>query len=629
MQILICLCVMAVAAGIGIAVFAYTHRGHADIKNADVLKHSDVVEHVNRRIIEMINENAFNARDDIEYELIKRRRERYETAVHNCVYCIDKDKIIVKEIIVEILKELFKSEEDFYKVYPFNSPAIEPMWMFEILIEKLFPVHKKDSLSYIIKKYDLDRSRKEIEDGESVSYFIDEQDLLRVYQAEVTEPLTYHEALTVAATLVYEDIFGADRIDTLRALAIDGLNIGASGSVMENGNTTPEGMKWKAPRSVWINYSGKYIHLTFFNLGDAGRVQRIVQLLARYNNPGQLTEKRTYLVNTMYDKSRILAVRPPAGEYWAMFIRKFNIKKPTLHSLICPVQKDAMGNPIIDENGEPVPLYTNTQLPENMITLAMQGQVTTGFTGRQSSGKTTMMIAAISAADARLTLRILEMAPEMYLREVYPRRNIFSVAETVWTTAAELQDALKKSDAAISIVGEVATDIIAARMLQMGQVSAIYTIFSHHAIEAEFLVESITNSVVAASNGAATYDTVLPQVVDVIKLDVHLDFDVDGNRYIERITEICRKPDPTYPERLPGEPVDEYQVRLTKRYYEITTTEKRFYTHNILVFDKNTWEYKPVEWVSRELTEHIFKCLPRDSVDYWRSWVLQNFGGVA
>ena len=59
------------------------------------------------------------------------------------------------------------------------------------------------------------------------------------------------------------------------------------------------------------------------------------------------------------------------------------------------------------------------------------------------------------------------MAPEMYLREIYPQRNILSVQETPTVTAAELQDALKKSDAALSIVGEVATDIIAARMIQM------------------------------------------------------------------------------------------------------------------------------------------------------------------
>ena len=73
----------------------------------------------------------------------------------------------------------------------------------------------------------------------------------------------------------------------------------------------------------------------------------------------------------------------------------------------------------------------------------MVGRVTCAFTGRQGTGKTTAMVASIAYIDARLTLRILEMAPEMYLRERYPDRNVYSVAETQYVSAAELQDALK------------------------------------------------------------------------------------------------------------------------------------------------------------------------------------------
>ena len=66
------------------------------------------------------------------------------------------------------------------------------------------------------------------------------------------------------------------------------------------------------------------------------------------------------------------------------------------------------------------------------------------------------------------------MAPELYLRELYPSRNILSLQETNTVSAAECQDALKKSDAAVSIVGEVATDSIAARMIQMGMTASIF-----------------------------------------------------------------------------------------------------------------------------------------------------------
>ena len=44
-------------------------------------------------------------------------------------------------------------------------------------------------------------------------------------------------------------------------------------------------------------------------------------------------------------------------------------------------------------------------------------------------------------------------------------------------------------------------DIIAARMIQMGQVASIFTIFSHHANRTVDLVHALTNSVVSASGG--------------------------------------------------------------------------------------------------------------------------------
>ena len=295
-----------------------------------------------------------------------------------------------------------------------------------------------------------------------------------------------------------------------------------------------------------------------------------------------------------------------------------------------------MGYTVIDREANKLKLpkhkYVNAQLPMNLVKLLMRGQVTTAFTGRQGSGKTTMMVAAISQVDARFNIRVLEMAPEMYLREIYPQRNILSVQETPTVTAAELQDALKKSDAALSIVGEVATDIIAARMIQMGQVASIFTIFSHHANRTVDLVHALTNSVVAASGGTATPATVEPQIIDVIKVDTHLDYDVMGNRYIERITEIIRLDSIPYPDREPGESLEEYKVRLDKEYYTRRTDRKTFDTRDVMVFDRNTFTYdvardengNPV-FFSPELTRHIFSRIPLDEVDKWKGWVLENW----
>ena len=215
-------------------------------------------------------------------------------------------------------------------------------------------------------------------------------------------------------------------------------------------------------------------------------------------------------------------MRPPASEYWAVFIRKFTLSDSSLPALI-------------DK-----PYVNDAFLAINLVMYLMMGQITCGFTGRQGAGKTVMMTAAVKYIDPRYTIRVLEMAPEMYLREFTQREIFCPYKKRIMYLLSELQDALKKSDAAVSIVGEVATDPIAARMIQMGQVASIFTIFSHHANVAEQLIYAIRNSLVNAGGFSGNMITAEQQVIDVIRVDIHLNYTTDGRRYIERISEIVR-----------------------------------------------------------------------------------------
>ena len=629
MQVLICLGILIVFVVILFVKYTLDQASRMDIKDEDTLTHQAVVDKVVKRLADLMKEDPTAGKDDIEYRAIRARRNRMIEAMTQCINGIDKDKIIVKELITSVLQEIFPTQEALYKIYPLNSFAIEPWWQFEILMERLYPKYKKGSLAYLIKQYNWDQVRYNIEDGTVPSYNVSIEDLQFAYDREITTPLTFREALSVVTTIIYSEYKGMGIIDTLRTMNIDGFNIGTSGSIM-NTNLDDAALDWRASRSVWVYFQGKYLHFQFLNFGSEGEVRRVVQLIARYNNPGPLTEKRGYLVNTMYDKSRVLALRPMASEYWAVFVRKFVLSSHTLEALIDPVYKNpATNESLLDDHGNVKHKYKNADLPMELIKLLMRGQVTTGFTGRQGSGKTTMMVAAISQVDARFNIRVLEMAPEMYLREIYTQRNILSVQETNTVSAAELQDALKKSDEALSIVGEVATDVIAARMIQMGQVASIFTIFSHHANRTIDLVNAITNSIVSASGGSSTPATVEPQVIDVIKVDCHLDYDVNGNRYIERITEIIRLDSQPYPDQLPNESLEAYQVRLNKEYYTRQTDRLTFTTRDVMVFDPHTFTYdvarddngNPV-FFSAELTKHIFSRLPVDEVDKWKTWCM-------
>lgn len=615
-------------------ILAYNKRRFARIEaeRREKLTLDGLLSIIKQELVDMLKDDTIYGKTGEEWERMYRRQKRITRAMKDCVYGIEKDKIIVKDLIKGRIQEHCQDDDTLDDVLDLNNPNIDPMIKFEIMAYYLRkdPKIGKGVIDYLFKKYHVDDVKYEIEEGHTPHYRWNRSELEYMYQQEIAPrgEIPYLDKLEIFSTLLYEKYKGFGCVDTLRDLQIDGLNFGTSGSVLADilnkGRDVP-----KATASVWIYFHGKYIHAEFFDFHSQHEMRRVVQLICRYNNPGPLTEKRGYLVNNMYDQSRVLAVRPPVAESWAVFIRKFDLGGAmNLRKLIDPLVMDPnTKKPAIDENGQPKHKYKHAEIPYRTIEYLMMGQVTCGFTGRQGSGKTTMMKYALGSADARLTLRILEMTAELYLREVFTGRNILSLQETQWCTPSELQDALKKSDAAISIVGEVATDAVAARMIQMGQVASIFTIFSHHANRTEDLVQALTNSIVASSHGAATPDTVEPQVIDVIKVDVHLDYDVQGNRYIERITEIVRTENNIqYVDVDKGNPT--YSAAANQRiFFEKTTDAKRFVTRNILHFNIRTWEYETDQFFSTALTNHILSRLPAEYVDefiefaekYWRT----------
>lgn len=552
-----------------------------------------VLEIVKNEIVDILNTDYSLSLSDEEFERMYKRKARLNDALKNCVYGIDSAKILVIDLIRSILVERVPPEKVSWLLGLQEGMEPSNHVKFEILMYKYKKRYGKQALAKWIEKYDLAREKPATfqDRQQDQAYYITEEELDMTYKAENFE-LTIDEQYDILAILVYQQYKGFGILDTLREMDINGFNCGTSGSILSATNKLARG-EFRASKSVWLYYQGKYIHLRFMDFGSEEELKRIIQLLIRYGNPGPLTAKRGYLVNTMYDKSRILALRPPASEYWAVFVRKFTLSDVSPEALII---KD----------------YTKRgDLPVQLIEFLMRGMITCAVTGRQGSGKTTLMSSIIRYIDPRYTIRVLEMAPELYLRELYPTRNILSVQETTTVTAAELQDALKKSDAAVSIVGEVATDEVAARMIQMGQVASLFTIFSHHANTAKDLVLALRNSLV--NSGAFNNMQVAEkQVLDVVKVDIHLDYTPDGKRYIERITEIVPLPEGVpYPEYDPNDPVNSMN-KITREFYQRTTDRVGFYTHDILRYDLETHTYYTVDRFSPALEEKIRKNLGKE-----------------
>lgn len=576
-----------------------------DVEQSDKLTVDKLLDIVKYSLADLVKEENFSGLADEEFESMYKRRARIQDAMRNCVYGIDSAKLIVQDLIRSIIADLLKTEADILEVYDFKANFLEPRIKFEILMYFYKKTFGKDALAEMMNEYNLARDRYEIEEKTQASYLIMDSDIDMIY-AEKKFELSYPVMLDLLSIMIFQKYKGFGVIDTLREMNINGFNCGTSGSIL-SALLNKDKKIMKAPRSVWLYFNGKYIHLRFLTFHSEEELRRVVQLLCRYNNPGPLTEKRGFLVNTMYDKSRVLAMRPPASEYWAVFVRKFTLSDSSLPALI-------------DK-----PYVNKAFLAINMVMYLMMGQITCGFTGRQGAGKTVMMTAAVKYIDPRYTIRVLEMAPEMYLRELYPERNILSVQETEFVSAAELQDALKKSDAAVSIVGEVATDSIAARMIQMGQVASIFTIFSHHANVAEQLIYAIRNSLVNAGGFSGNMITAEQQVIDVIRVDIHLNYTTSGRRYIERISEIIRLdvsiPYPEYDVNNPLHSMNE----ITKEYYNRQTDRKTFTTRDILKYNLETDTYETFEWFSADLTQKMLDVMPLDKVKEFKKFILDNW----
>ena len=566
-----------------------------------------ILEAVKQEMVEIIKEDYSLGLSDAEFNALYKRKARINDALRNCVYGIDNAKVIVIELIRGFIADNVP-KSNVTEILGL-SEGLEPSdhVKFEIMMYRFKKRYGKRALPEWMDKYNFARERTATgaERERDQSYFITIEDLYMAYDNEAIH-LTIDEQIDVLAVLVYQMYKGFGIIDTLREMDINGFNMGTSGSILSN-VTKQTDPTMKAISSVWVYYKGKYIHFRFMNFGHEDECKRIIQLLIRYGNPGPLTAKRGYLVNTMYDKSRILALRPPASEYWAIFIRKFGLSDVSPRAL---VEKEWV---------------KRADIPLQLMEFLIRGQITCACTGRQGSGKTTMMSSIIRFVDPRYTIRVLEMAPELYLRELYPTRNILSLQETTTVTAAELQDALKKSDAAVSIVGEVATDVIAARMIQMGMTASLFTIFSHHANTASDLVLTLRNSLVNAG-GFNNMSTAERQVIEVVKCDIHLDYTPDGKRFIERISEIVPLAEGIpYPDYDPKNKEDSMNI-ITKEYYSRSTDRVSFYTHDIMRYDLKTDTYYCIDRFSQELEDRIRYNLGDDLRPLFDKFMLDNWG---
>lgn len=538
-----------------------------------------------------LSEEEFERRKNVKYELKK--------ALKGAGYADKNDKKYVKTLMFDLLRNNYKvNENNINNAINFNNfDDLTPQDKFEILLYQYEKQYNADALTEIITKYSLDYP-KFVFDKKVPSYVITAKEISDIFEKEITEDgLSFDDKLSIVVQRIYQEYKGFSVVDEIRDMNIDGVSGGVSGippSFMDQISDMQDYLNQmqdhKIPMSydsVWIFYKGKATYLEFLSFGSEAELKRVCQNIYKYNNPGQLSESVGYKVNEMKDGSRVVVLRPNFSESWAFFVRKF--APPTL---ISPEQL------LIHKNKENV---------IELLKYLIRGARVTAITGEQGCGKTTLLMAIMKFLYPTITIRVQEMAFELHLRRIYPYNNILSLRETDTITGQEGLDVQKKTDGGVNILGEVATDPVAAWMIQMAQVASKFTLFTHHAKTFPNLITSLRNSLlkIGMFNNEEVAEV---QVVNVINFDIHLKRGTDGTRYIERITE-CIPLETTYNYNDDYRKVDDVNKKMdlfmdnAVEYFK-HMTQTSHYTY------KNIVEFRDGEYVfANPITEENIKAM--------------------
>ena len=545
-----------------------------------------MIEFVKKRLDEITKVNLYDIGLS-EEELKRRKNKKYELkkALKGCTYGDVNDKKYVKELIFDLLQnEYGVTESNISKSIPFDIPSLlTAQDKFDILIY----MYKKDfgyeALTELIKKYNL-AELKYVEGETKPSYVITSKEIEDIYEKE-NQTLGFADKLSVVVQRIYQHYKGYSSIDEVRDMNIDGISGGVSGLpesflsqvAQTDGDYLVQVTEHKVPRacdSIWIFFQGKSIRLAFLSFGTEAELKRVCQNIYKYNNPGQLSDTNGYKINEMKDGSRVVVVRPSFSETWAFFVRKFDVKRSTLEQWF-------KGEPGSDESIE-------------LLKYLVKGARIISITGEQGCGKTTMLMGMIENIYETMNIRVQETAFELHLRKIYPTRNILTFRETDTISGQEGLDVQKKTDGSVNIIGEVATDPVAAWMIQAAQVASKFTLFTHHAKTFPNLVTALRNSMlrIGQFNNEKTAEE---QVVQVLNFDIHLTKDFRGKRYVERITEcipVEEKNEYTFDHRkektLEGK-FDKFFDNATHYFEKIT--DKKLYTY------RNILEYVDGEYI--------------------------------
>lgn len=487
-------------------------------------------------------------------------------------------KMFVVDYIEDLLQRKFEvNEETINYAIPFNKvDELTSEYKFMILLHIYKKKFDMDAISQLITRNKLDRPLGE---GTDTHYEIsaDDIDLTFRRHREIYEAFTFSDKLAILAQKIYSKYKGLGVVDDIRFMKVDGFNAGTSGvpqTFYQYGADTTYGAKTgELPRTacnaIWLMFKGKKMHLSCIGFETEAELERVTKNICRYNNAPTLSKMKGYIVNTTEDGCRVVGVRPDMAESFGFFIRKFDASsRKTLYDLYP---------------------FENVKKLSDLIGYLISGCMNTALTGQQATGKTTCLMSIIGYIPASLSIRLQEMAFELYLRKVYTDRNIMTFVDTPTVSAQAGIELQKKTDGDVNLFGEVAQASVVPLALKMGQTGSAMLMFTAHHKTTEDLVNEWGDDLVA--EGASTDSFKATETVaSVLDDDIHLERSVAGVRSIARVTQILPHIAEPYPEFDESDPVKS-EYNLKKEYYYRQTDRRMFDTADMIVLYNNRYMY--------------------------------------
>lgn len=552
----------------------------------DVYSIPYLIDGIKQQFNEIINRNIAQLYlNRSETQKREQQKARLSSALRSCAQGNIGEKEFVKDYIRDLLQRSFD----------INEGTIDKVINFDV-IDCMTYQDKFDFLLYIMKK-EYGRSAfdrlcgfcgfDEAKCNEQGTYYeITNKDIDRAF-AMYYIPLGYIDKLELITQRIYQQGYGFSVIDELRDMDIDGISGGVSGISSEQYNYLEEVLKENIDSgsrtydSIWVFLHGKAIHLSFLSFGNSCELIRVCKNLYSYDNIGHLTSSNGYKLTYQYDGSRVVVVRPKLASHWAFFLRKYSsVKCFALDSLFQDKGNDAV---------------------VEILKWSVKGCLNIILSGDQNSGKTTALKALIRYIDQRYPIRTTEAEFELWLNNSYPELNVVGFRSSDEVSIIEAINIQKKTDAAIMILGEVASLELASAYIALTQAGTKATICTCHCVSTDDLVDYFRNSVLSV--GTFSNEMIAEeQVANSINLDIHFEKASDGKRYISYIREIIPYPrDDALPEDT-MECIAECLKRMSRK--------RAFYSRDLIVYEDGRYILK--NRYSNRLYNKILKNLSEE-----------------